>query len=168
MEDLTARTRTGITLCLLAVVVGAGLLWGWSQVTEPLPAPLETAPCSNRAVQAGDTVTPSQVMVSVLNAGGRNRLAGDTMNDLTSRGFAAGELGNAPANAATTGAVIWAAPDDIGALLVATHLGGDVDIVDQPSSRPGVTVLVGQEFGGVRNGEESITAADDGWVCVPN
>lgn len=168
MEDLTARTRTGITLCVLAVLVVAGLVWGWSQVTDPLPEPLETSPCSTRSVRAGETVTPPQVMVSVLNASGRNRLAGDTMRDLTNRGFAFGELGNAPANATTSKAVIWAAPDDVGAQLVATYLRGKVDIVDQPSSRPGVTVLVGPKFAGVRDGTESLTAAEDGWVCVPN
>lgn len=168
MEQLTARGRTILTLGVLAALLAIGLAWGWSKVTEPYPAPLQSAPCTTRVVTAGDTVTPDLILVSVLNAGGRSGLAGDTRGALADAGFGAGELGNAPANAATSRAVIWAEPDDIGARLVATYLGGDVEIVDQPSSYPGITVLVGEGFAGVSEGEPGITAETDGRVCVPN
>ncbi|WP_278258461.1 hypothetical protein [Nocardioides convexus] len=79
-QDVKESSRSAITLVVLAVVFLAAIAWGWSRVTSPFPEKVEAAPCTDTLVAAGDEVAPPQVMVTVLNAGGANGLAGKTMD----------------------------------------------------------------------------------------
>ncbi|QYJ02998.1 LytR C-terminal domain-containing protein [Nocardioides panacisoli] len=169
MVDPGARSRSALTLVVLAVALVAAVGWGWSQVTGTLPTPTEDAgPCTDQSIAAGEKVRPAQVTVSVLNASDRGGLAGRTMAGLVNRGFGEGELANARTNSVDAGAVVWASRKDAGAWLVASHLGGKVEIVDQPSSYPGITVVLGADFAGLSKGRQQVTANNDTTVCVPN
>ncbi len=107
-------------------------------------------------------------MVTVLNAGGPNGLASKTMSRLVELGFAEGSLGNAPGTTGPVSAQVWAAdPGDPAAILLASYLGKDVEIVDQPSEYPGVTIVVGKRFNGVKKGNATVTAQKDATVCTP-
>lgn len=166
--DLKAGNRSAMTLAILAVVFLASVAWAWSSVTEPLPEKVEAAPCTDTLIRAGEELTPPQVMVTVLNAGGGNGLAGDTMDRLVEIGFGEGDTGNAPADTGTVAAQVWASdPGDPAALLLASYLGRDVEIIDQPSGYPGVTIVVGKQFKKVTRGRASITAQTDSSVCTP-
>lgn len=166
--DVRQGGRSAITLAVLAVVFLAGVGWAWSRVTEPFPERAAPAPCTDTRIAAGDELAPPQVMVTVLNAGGPNGLASKTMSRLVELGFAEGSLGNAPGTTGPVSAQVWAAdPGDPAAILLASYLGKDVEIVDQPSEYPGVTIVVGKRFNGVKKGNATVTAQKDATVCTP-
>jgi hypothetical protein len=167
MDELSARGKTALTLAILAALLLTGIWFGWSQITRPYPSPLESSPCTSQLVEAGQSITPDRVTVSVLNGSGRNRLARQTMNDLAAHGFAEGELATVSRDTAVAPVAIWAAADDPAAQLVASHLQGTSELIDQPSSYPGITIVLGEEFAGVTEGQESVTAESDTQVCMP-
>lgn len=168
MVDMAARSRSAVTLAVLGVLLAFGVAWGWSQVTDSYPGALDPAPCTTQQVSAGEQVRPAQVMVSVLNASDRAGLAGQTMNRLKQRGFGAGELANTRAEAATAPVVVWGNPDDAAARLLAIHLGNQAEIVEQPSSYPGITIVLGKNFSGLGKDRKRLRAEVDTTVCVPN
>jgi len=134
----------------------------------PFPERVEAPPCTDTRVAAGEELPPPQVMVSVLNAGGSNGLAGETMDDLVGHGFGEGRTNNAPAANHTRNAQVWASdPGDPAALLLASYLGRNVEIVDQPSGYPGVTIVVGKQFKGVKKGKAKLKVQVDSYVCTP-
>lgn len=166
-RTLGPRGRSALTLVLLFVVFVAGVGWAWSAVTEPFPEAEEAAACIDTELVAGDSVSPGQVLVSVLNASDRDGLAGDTLDALARQGFGIGDTGNAPALEGTP-AQIWVAdPDSPAARLVASYLGRKVQIIDQEASTPGITVVVGDDFPGVSKGRRAIELEADTVVCTP-
>ena len=77
-----------------------GALWGWKAVTAPFPGKAAAPVCENQTVTRGDKVYPSEIIVSVYNAGTRFGLAGRTMQIFTDQGFQQGDVGDAPQAAA--------------------------------------------------------------------
>lgn len=166
--DVKAGSRSAVTLGALAVVFVASAAWGWSRVTEPFPEKVEPAPCTDTLIAEGDDLAPPQVMVTVLNGGGPNGLATKTLDQLIGFGFAQGDTGNAPDAGGPVAAQIWSDdPDDPATMLLASYLGEDVEVVDQPSGYPGVTIVVGKRFRGVVQGHPTVTAGKDAYVCTP-
>lgn len=166
--DVRQGGRSAITLAVLAVVFLAGITWAWSRVTEPFPERADPSPCTSTLVRAGEDIAPPQVLVTVLNAGGGNGLASETMDKLAGFGFVQGGTGNAPADTGRVSAQVWAEdPDDPVALLLKSYLGKNAAVVDQPSAYPGVTIVVGKQFRGVRKGNPTVTAKADTYVCTP-
>lgn len=164
--DMQATARSAATLVVLALIFVAGVAWAWSQVTEPFPDPVDDPDCHDVLIGTGEEVTPGDVLVSVLNGSERDGLAGETMDRLKRFGFGEGELGNAPK--IKDSAQIWTdEPDGPVARLLASYLGDGVKTVDQASSAPGVTVVVGDEFPGVSKGARGETAGEDIYVCSP-
>jgi hypothetical protein len=140
-------------------------------VTSPLPESEDLPICEEVTIAAGQELYPDQVTVSVLNAGNKDGLAGDTMQALVDRGFVQGERGNAPARADVVGAEIWTDdPKSAAARLVATYLsknGKGVAIRQAESDALGVNIIVGDQFRKVVPGRKSVTAAVDTQVCSP-
>ncbi len=166
--DVKETSRSAVTMGVLAVVFVGSAAWGWSRVTEPFPAKEKAAPCTDTLVTAGEDLAPPQVMVTVLNSGGSNGLAGKTMDELGEFGFVAGRTGNAPPETGPAAAQVWSHdPDAPATMLLASYLGDDVDVVAQPSGYPGVTIVVGKRFSGVVKGHPTITARSDSYVCMP-
>lgn len=166
--DVKDGGRSAITLAVLAVVFLASVAWAWSRVTEPFPEKVQPAPCTDTLITKGEEVAPPQVMVTVLNAGGGNGLANQTMNRLIAFGFSEGSTGNAPADTGPVSAQVWSSdPGNPAAILLASYLGRGVQIVDQPSGYPGVTIVVGKRFKGVKKGRSTVTAQTDSYVCTP-
>ncbi len=166
--DLRHNGRSAMTLAVLGVVFLAGITWAWGRVTEPFPEKEPAPPCTDTLIRAGEDVAPPQVLVTVLNAGGADGLANKTMDKLVAAGFGKGETGNDPSDSGPVAAQVWAKdPGDPAAILLASYLGKDVEIVDRPSGYPGVTIVVGKRFKGVRGGRETVTAQTDSSVCTP-
>lgn len=168
MANLEAHARTAATLAVLALVFLGGVAWAWSAVTEPFPDLPEVAPCVDTPVAAGDVIKPDQVLVSVMNAGALDGLARETMDDLVRHGFAQGDRANAPTEDDLAPVEVWTSdPESPAALLVASYLGDDAEILDKPSSEPGITVVVSDDFPGVVKGDKEIEAATDTSICSP-
>jgi len=166
---LTARLRTAITLAALLVVMLLGITWGWAQMTKPFPGKVDAAICVDTSYAAGDELFTQDVTVSVLNGSGREGLAGRTMEELKTAGFAEGQTGNAPKGTAlTTVAEIWV--DDVsnpGAKLLRARLG-KVPVVAHPEvDYAGIVVVVGDQFEKFRQGPQSVVLSDDSVVCSP-
>lgn len=165
---MTQAVKTALTLAVLAALLGLAASWGWSALTAPLP-PLSSAPtCVETAVSPGDTVSPQQVTVSVLNAGKRPGLASRTMTALTDQGFNEGNSGNAPAKTAVGYAQIWT--DDPGSpavALVASRFGGRAKVMQHDVNDVGVVVVVGDRFRTLVKGKPSVKAAKGTTICSP-
>ena len=166
--DIKARATSAITLAVLVVLFVIGVAWAWSTVTDPFPEKEEQPACSDSSFAAGDRVTPGNVLVNVFNASGTDGLARETMDALVRKGFAEGVISNTAANTGKTGAVIWSSdPDGPGARLVRTYLGKDTPVSDQATADPGITIVVGEGFVGIRDGKTGVKATDDAVVCSP-
>jgi LytR cell envelope-related transcriptional attenuator len=166
---LTARLRTAITLAALAVLMLLGVTWGWAQMTKPFPGKVDAPICVDTSYRAGDELFVQDVTVSVLNASGREGLAGRTLQDLQDVGFAEGQTDNAPKGTAlTTASEIWV--DDVnnpGAKLLRARLG-KIPVVAHPEvDYAGIIVVVGDTFAELRQGPQSVVLADDAVVCSP-
>lgn len=166
-EALSPRARSALTLSVLVLLLIGALLWGWSATTTPLPDLTSDEACVETEIEAGTKIYPDQVLVSVLNAGSRDGLAGRTMQEFIDAGFGEGERGNAPANADVTRAQIWTStPHHPAVRLVRSRLG-DARIVDRSSSAPGVVVVVGDKFDNLVPGRKTTTPVSTATICSP-
>ena len=165
---MTARLRTAITLVALAVLLLVGVTWGWAQVSDPLPGKAEAAICVPTSYAAGDELFVQDVTVSVLNASKREGLAGRTLQLFEDDGFAAGQTANAPEGTAVAVAEIWVTdPESPAAKLVRARLG-QVPVREEPGNPAvGVTVVVGDGFGELRQGPQSMVLDADTVICSP-
>lgn len=165
---MTARLRTAITLAALAVLLLVGVTWGWSQVSQPLPGKADAAICVDTAYAAGDELFVQDVTVSVLNASKREGLAGRTLQLFEDDGFDEGQTANAPEGTEVAVAEIWVTdPESPAAKLVRARLG-QVPVREEPNNPAvGVTVVVGDGFGDLRQGPDSLVLKSDAVVCSP-
>ena len=168
-SSLSARLRTLLTLAVLAVLLLAGVAWGWSQVTEPFPGKVDPAICVDTSYAAGEELFVQDVTVSVLNASSREGLAGRTLADLEDVGFAGGQTANAPkGTVVSTPAEIWVSdPDNPGAKLLRQHVGKVPIRSDVTSPAAGITLVVGDTFGDLIDGPTSVVLDADAVVCSP-
>jgi hypothetical protein len=168
-STLSARLRTLITLAFLAVLMLGGVTWGWAQVSEPFPGRADAPTCVDTAYAAGDEIFVQDVTVSVLNASSREGLASRTLQQLEEAGFAGGKTDNAPKGTTLTApAEIWV--DDVdnpGAALLRRRVGKVPVRSDVSNPVPGITLVVGDGFGELRKGPESIVLKNDAVVCSP-
>ncbi len=163
-----ARTKTAATFVVLLVVLAIGVTWAWAAITEPFPESEPTPDCVETVVSAGEPLRPGAITVSVLNAGGQEGLARQTMDDLTGRGFDEGELSNAPGGARVARVQVWTTDrSDPAARLVRSYLGRGVPVVRRDGGQPGVNVVVGPGFAGTVKGLGRIVVPDDVTVCGP-
>lgn len=162
------RVRTAVTLVTLLAVVGAAVVWGWSSLTEPLPGAVN-ADCTEISLERGDKVYPDQVIVSVLNAGSRSGLASRTMSSLTERGFARGDLANAPGGTQVRGVQIWTDdPNSPAVRLLRFHLGRNrTEVVRRDTSSAGISVVVGNRFDDLRRGRKRVVVGEPTTLCSP-
>jgi hypothetical protein len=166
---MTARLRTAITLAALAVLMLFGITWGWSQVSKPFPGKVDAPICVDTAYHAGDELFVQDVTVSVLNASSREGLAGRTLQELEDAGFAVGQTANAPKGTTVSGpAEIWVTDaDNPGAKLVRPRVGKVPVRTDVASPAAGITIVVGDLFGDIRQGPNSLVLTGDAVVCSP-
>ena len=168
LDGLDARLRSLLTLGVLTVLLLLGALWGWSAATKPFPGAVDSPTCVDTDISAGSRLFPDQVVVSVLNASGREGLAGRTSQLFTDGGYVAGDTGNAPRGTDVAFAQIWAdTAADPAVRLVRSRLGPRAEVVRRDASAPGVTVVVGDGFEELARGKESVKVRRDATVCSP-
>lgn len=143
------RITTAVTLVVLLLVLGAMAVYGYKELTSPLPGRTpEAKSCAAAPKQIRGFLTRSEVQVSVFNAGTRAGLASATLDKVEAAGFRAGNAGNAPPSAGVRRVVVWTTKtDDPEAALVAKAFGPRTRVEVTPTDLgPGVDVLVGNRF----------------------
>jgi len=164
---MTQGVKTLITLAVLSALLAFAAVWGWSALTAPMPKLASAPACVETAISPGDTVTPQQVTVSVLNAGKRSGLASRTMVALTDQGFHKGDSANAPAKTNVTYAQIWTDdPSSPAVALVASRIA-HVKVVQHDVDQVGVVVVVGDKFRQLSKGLASAKATKPTTICSP-
>jgi hypothetical protein len=165
---MAARTRTLVTLLVLAGLVLLSAMWGWSQVTEPFPGRVDSPPCVSRPLDKGEKVFPQDILVNVLNAGERNGLAGTVLRQLQAAGFTSGVTRNAPASTEVAKVEIWSKhPGGPDILLLKSWLGPGTKVVSRGGQYPGLVVVVGDEFHQLAKGKKSLRANGPATICTP-
>jgi len=150
------RTTSAATLSGLCVILIVMAWWGLHNATAPFPS--RTSATASTCTAAETTTKryakPSDVTVSVYNAGARQGFATLTLQRLESRGFNAGAVGNASPSSLSspvrTARVLTTTQDDPYAELVARNLGPgvSVEVTTEPLG-PGIDVLVGKKMRGL-------------------
>lgn len=164
---MTSAVKTTLTLAVAALVLLLALLWGWSALTAPLPELAKAPACVETPVSKGDEITPSQVTVSVLNAGKRAGLASRTMTAFMDQGFTRGDSGNAPSGTKVATAEIWTDdPESPAVALVRSRLG-KAKVREHSLDNVGVVVVVGDRFKKLGKGVASVTSTTDTTICSP-
>mgnify|MGYP006208616915 CR=1 FL=1 len=165
---MNAAGRSAVTLGVLGLLVVVAALWGWSALTAPFPEQEEPPPCVDREVAAGDKLFRDQVTVSVYNASRRSGLAGATSAQLEERGFHVAGTGNAPRGTRVRAVEIWAADARHPAVkLVRSQLNRTARVVEGEDIGAGVVLILGDGFGGLAKGRESVRVRRDTTVCGP-
>ncbi len=146
------RLTTAVTLLVLMGVLAAMAVYGFRELTAPLPgAPSGNETCSEAEKQVQEFINRSDVQVSVFNAGTKEGLAGTTLQSVEDAGFRAGNAGNAPKTTKVPRAVVWTTEaNDPAATLVAQAFGRRTKVqVTETDLGPGIDVLVGNRFKGL-------------------
>lgn len=163
------HVTTGVTLLVLVGVLVVAVVLGAKALFAPLPQHDTPAAqgCVSTRVHKGQRVSSAQVEVSVFNASGRSGLADRTMLAFTSRGFAKGDVGNAPAGSGVKVAQVWTTRrNDAGARLVARQLGRHTRVRTVAADLgPGVDVLVGARFTRLAAAPRTLVAARTTSAC---
>jgi hypothetical protein len=174
---MIARTvRTALTFGVLVLALLLGLVWGWTALTAPFPelgkpevTEAPQAVCENRTLNPGDTITPRDVAVSVFNAGTRDGMATEVMGALAKRDFGPGETGNAPDSVDVRDVEVWGEEDNPAVFLVAQQFGQGTRVVPPRGTPlgPGVVVVVGDEFRGLRGEKSEVHVRARATICSP-
>lgn len=159
--------RTVATLGVLALLLAYAVVRGLDAIAEPFPERADPPVCVESEVTAGDVLRAGGLTVSVVNAGETQGQARSTLDQLVDQGFNRGEITNLP-DEDVASAQIWSPGGRSPATrLVRSYLGGRVQVVDRTSSVAGITVVVGDDFPGVRKGRSQVKVATDATVCGP-
>ena len=166
---MNARTRSLATMTTLCLLVVAGAVVGWGALTAPLPEVEKPPVCVEVPVSKGTQVFTDQVVVHVSNASRQNGLASRTMNDLVERGFVSSGTSNAP-DAAVKQVQIWSETGGDPAIQLVRAQFRNSRVVKKPGLGPGVTVVLGENFGSLRPARQaptSVTVKKDARICSP-
>jgi hypothetical protein len=166
---MTPGLRAFSTLVIMLVLIVVFAVAGWRLVSRPFPAKAAPVVCADRTISAGDTLTPVDVTVSVMNTSQREGLAGRTLDAFTVDHFAQGSTATAPKGVSVGTVQVWAhSQNDPAAQLVAGWLPGAQVVVQTKNALPGVTVVVGEGFTQVADkGPTSVKVTAAGTVCSP-
>jgi hypothetical protein len=167
--DLLPSAKSAVTLGVLTLILVLGVSWGYAQVTEPFPGKVDPPICVDTSYPAGERIYPSDVTVSVVNASGREGLAGRVMKELVDEGFAKGQTGNAPKGTTVPRVEIWTKDADSSAVLLVRSRLGQAEVLEKPvPGAAGIVVVVGGDFEHIFDGgRPSILAEGDTVVCGP-
>jgi hypothetical protein len=162
---------TGVTLLVLCGILAVGAWVGWRELFRPVSEDdgTEQSACTSTEVRRGERLSTRAVTISVFNAGTRVGLADRTRNALVRRGFRDGGVGNAPSETEVRRVQVWTTQRrDVAAQLVARQFRGRVPIrVLDDNLGPGVVVVVGNGFDGLRAGApRALRATKSQSTCV--
>lgn len=150
---------TPVLLLALLGFLAWGALWGWRNLTAPLPSPSPT-PC---VTTSASVVTAQNVAVRVFNGGFENGLAGRVGQHLTNNGFTVLRTGNTQDRVAET--IVRGNSENQAALeLLQSHfIGSTIQHDDRVDGT--IDVLVGTVYEGVNQNFLREVEAPGGVTC---
>lgn len=171
---MSERLKHAVVLLALTLIVVVGAVWGAAALVQPFPSsepkddPSEPPVCTDHQVVKGTRVRPEMVTVTVWNASDRAGLASTTMEQLITKGFVKGDLGNAPEATEVQTVEIWTG-DTAGpaAKLVQSWFGPKSVIVSKPDLGTTITVVVGKDYRSLAQGKPFVITKADALVCGP-
>lgn len=148
--------KTPITLVVLLLLLGGSVYYGWQAATAPTSSDTVSKPtstpttdqpsCAKKQFPGKRSLTSTNVVVNVYNAGTVAGLASDTMSRLAAQGFREGVIKDAPARVkAANVAILSKATRSPEVKLVAAQFKGPV-AVRKDNLGPGVDIVVGDQF----------------------
>ncbi len=165
------RISSTLTLVVAALLLVGGAAYGARLLLADADTTAEGPTCTDTTVAAGETLTSNLVTVHVRNASQRGGLANKVSLQLQRRGFLAGSVGNAPEGVgAKRVTILTTNKDDDLVRLVAKQFKDKVAYSKPPvgvALEDGVTVVVGQDYAGLKKAGGAIPAKQDVTVCVP-
>ena len=158
--------RTPITMVVLLGVLLGAAYYGWQTIVNPGGADdsasgqkQKPAGCTNKIIiKRGQRVMARDVVVNVYNVGTRTGLAGETLDELVTKGFRRGVADNAPPdirpvrNVAVLRTHAKLLPQE---QLVHNQFNGTVVYRRSQDLAPGIDVIVGNNFIGVDRSAQS-------------
>lgn len=162
------RTHQGSTILVAVVIFVAAAFVGFKLLTASADTFDEAPTCEDRSVAKGENVTSNLVTVNVFNASQRAGLANRVSINLQRRGFLGGTVANSTSEVKPDGvAILTDDREDPRVKLVADQFD-DVEFAE-PDIRPagGVTVIVGDGYAKLADGERVIESDRAITVCVP-
>jgi len=151
-RDVLLRRITVLTAGTAVVgaagAVGLGALFGTQTVAvkSSQPVVVRQAAATARAANAGDTVSPQQVQVRVLNGTGVAGAARAAARDLTAQGFTVVGVGNAPGGTVSATTISYPSAE-IGAARTLAGLTGVSSLVADGTGSV-VVLTVGPDWSG--------------------
>lgn len=152
---------------LLVVLLGAAY-YGWKTVISPATSgngdTTTTSPTTCKHTQdfhKGQVIKAHDIVVNVYNAGAISGLAGDTLDTFSHRGFQTGVADNAPGNVVATNVTILTEAKRAPQVeLVASQFRGKVKYSKRGLIGPGIDIVVGDNFVGMKKGAKSQLRVD--------
>lgn len=150
-----------LLLGLLGLLVWGGL-WGWRNLTAPLPTP-EPTPCVSYTT---DLVVASDVYVRVLNGGYTRGLAERAASHLRDFEYNVINVGNTDEQVGVT-IVRGGQESQPGMRLVQSHfLDSELEYDDRVDGT--IDLLLGTQFGGYNEEHyNQVSSGEDGTICIP-
>lgn len=154
---------TPLLLLALLGLLAWGALWGWRNLTAPLPGP-EPTPC---VTVTTDLVTVADVSVRVYNAGFTSGLANRVSTRLEDAGFNIVRVDNTDERV-TTGVVIRLNEDNLAAQrLVASYFQDPTVEFDDRVDGTVDVLLSSEEPAAGETPLFQVSSGNDGTTCVP-
>lgn len=158
-----------LTLATLALLLVAGLAWGWQAMSSPFPKKADAKACYATAVTGGSRISAAQLTVSVYNASQRVGLAERTISAFEDQGFTAGSVGNAPKGTVVPFAQVWNRhPNRPDVQLVLSRLGPKAHVIAKHHKGQGIVVVVGDGYEHLEAGLSSVKVPHDLTICSPS
>lgn len=150
-----------LLLGLLGLLIWGGL-WGWRNLTAPLPSP-EPTPCIKRTAEV---VVASDVYVRVLNGGYTRGLAERAASHLREFEYNVFSIGNTEEQVGVT-IVRGAEESQPGLRLVRSHfLDAEIEYDDRVDGT--IDLLLGTQFSGYNEENfHQVSSGEDGTICIP-
>lgn len=164
MRQVFGKLKTPLTLIILLVILFVGFMWGWKQVTAPMPT-TPPDPCVNQPVKNG-RLTADLVTVRIYNSGNVSGRATKIATDLRAKGFRVTSVSNKePLIEKTT--ITGSSENNPEVKLVAGFFA-DAEIKADGRVDNSVDVVVGNTYGGFNAKAATSIAVEGTQVCLPS
>ncbi len=164
MRSALESMKTPLTLVVLLIILVGGFLWGYKQITTPIP-PIPPDPCVTISLDGG-VLHSNQVTVNVYNAGSVVGRANRVSTALKSKGFIVDTVTNQEDPVQKT-TIVGSKTDNPEVKLVASMFK-DVEIKGDDRVDNSVDVIIGDTYAGFNSNAATQISVPGGKACLPS